>query len=97
MPVCAKKISSWLRKVLNMGKTHVSKGLQGAVASAVLVVGVSLVSILQAGDWPEFLLQLCFIFQHISVLLIGIRILCSVHSPFVDKYQILRILFIIKY
>ena len=50
-PVCAKTISSWVRKVLCVAKAHVSLGsLQGVAASAALAAGVSLVSILQAGD-----------------------------------------------
>ena len=35
MPVCAKTISSWVRKVLCVAKAHMSLGsLQGAAASA---------------------------------------------------------------
>ena len=52
--VCAKTISSWVRKVLCVAKAHMSPGsLWGAAASAALAVGVSLVSILQAGDWAR--------------------------------------------
>ena len=52
--VCAKTISSWVRKVLCVAKAHMSPGsLQGAAASAAIVAGVSLVSILQAGDWAR--------------------------------------------
>ena len=50
-PVCAKTISSWVRQVLCVAKAHISPGpLWGAAASAALVAGVSLVSILQAED-----------------------------------------------
>ena len=50
-PVCAKTISSWVRKVLGVAKAHMSLGsLQGVAASAALAAGVSLVTILQAGD-----------------------------------------------
>ena len=50
-PVSAKTISSWVRKVLCVTKSHMSLGsLCGAAA---LVAGVSLVSILQAGDWAR--------------------------------------------
>ena len=50
-PVCAKTISSWVRKVLCVAKAHTSSGsLWGVAASAALVAGVSLVTILQAGD-----------------------------------------------
>ena len=50
-PVCAKTISSWVRKVLCVAKAHMSLGsLWGVVASAGLAAGVSLVCILQAGD-----------------------------------------------
>ena len=56
MPVCAQMISSWARKVLNMTKAHMSQGtLQGVVTSAVLVAGVFLVLILQAGEWAKAL------------------------------------------
>ena len=52
-PVCA-KISSWVRKVLCVAKAHMSLGsLQGVAASAALAAGVSLVTILQAGDWAR--------------------------------------------
>ena len=50
--VCAKTIPSWVKKVLCVGKAHMSQCFLGggAAASAALVVGVSLVSILQAVD-----------------------------------------------
>ena len=45
--VCAKTISSWVRKVLCVAKAHMSPGsLQGVAASAALAAGVSLVTIL---------------------------------------------------
>ena len=50
-PVCAKTISSWVRKVLCVAKAHMSPGSHwGVTASAALATGVSLVSILQVGD-----------------------------------------------
>ena len=53
-PVCAKTISSWVRKVLSVAKAHMSLGsLWGVAASAALAAGVSLVTILQAGDWTR--------------------------------------------
>ena len=53
-PVCAKTISSWVRKVLCVVKALMSLGsLQGVAASAALAAGVFLVSILQAGDWAR--------------------------------------------
>ena len=53
-PVCAKTISSWVRKVLCVAKKNMSLGsLWGVAASAALVAGVSLVTILQAGDWTR--------------------------------------------
>ena len=53
-PFCAKTISSWVRKVLCVAKVHMSPGsLWGDAASAVLVAGVSLGSILKAGDWAR--------------------------------------------
>ena len=71
-PVCAETIYSWVRKVLCIAKTHVSGFSLGA---ATLVAGVSLVSILQASDWAEFLCQLDTIFPPTSLLQIGTRIL----------------------
>ena len=45
--VCAKTISSWVRKVLCVAKSYMSLGsLQGVAASAALEAGVSLVTIL---------------------------------------------------
>ena len=53
-PICAKTISSWVRKVLCVAKAHMSLGsLQGVAASAALAAGVSLVTILQEGDWAR--------------------------------------------
>ena len=52
-PVCAKTISSWVRKVLCVAKAYVSGLLRGFAASAALAAGVSLVTILQAGDWAR--------------------------------------------
>ena len=53
-PVCAKTISSWVRKVLCVVKAYMSLGsLWGVAASAALVAGVSLVSILQTVDWTR--------------------------------------------
>ena len=53
-PVCAKTISSWVWKVLSVTKAHMSLGyLWRAAASTAFTVGVSLVSILQAGDWDN--------------------------------------------
>ena len=63
MPICTKMISSWVRKVLGISKTQLSLSiLHGAAVSAALVAGVSLVSILQAGNWGEFLPLLDIIF-----------------------------------
>ena len=50
-PVYAKTISSWVRKVLCVAKAHMSLGSLWGVAA--LAAGVSLVSILQAGDGPR--------------------------------------------
>ena len=53
-PVCAKTIPSWVRKVLCVAKAHMSLGsLWGGAASTALAAGVSLVTILQAGDWTR--------------------------------------------
>ena len=53
-PVCAETISSWVWKVLSVAKAHTSPGSLGVVAaSAALAAGVSLVTILQAGDLDQ--------------------------------------------
>ena len=52
--VCAITISSWVRKVLCVAKAYMSLGsLWGTAAFEALAAGVSLVSILQAGDWAR--------------------------------------------
>ena len=52
--VCAKTISYWVRKVLCVAKAHMSPGSHwGAAASVALAAGISLVSILRAGDWAR--------------------------------------------
>ena len=52
--VCAKTISSWVRKVLCVAKVHMSLGtLWGVAASTALAAGVSLMTIMQAGDWAR--------------------------------------------
>ena len=52
--VCAKTISSWVRKVLCVAKAHMSLGFfLEAATSAALAAGISLVSILQTGDWAR--------------------------------------------
>ena len=54
MPICAKTISSWVKKVLDIAKAHMSPStLCSVMVSSALVAGVSLVSILQAGDWAR--------------------------------------------
>ena len=54
MPVCAKMTSPWDKDTLSIANGHVSLGaVQGAVASVALAAGVSLVYILQAGDWTR--------------------------------------------
>ena len=50
-PACTKTISSWVRKVLCVAKAHMSLGSVQGVAA--LAADVSLVSILQAGDWAK--------------------------------------------
>ena len=52
--VCAKTISSWIRKVLCVAKAHMSLGcLWRAAAFAALAAGFFLVPILQTGDWAN--------------------------------------------
>ena len=49
--VSAKMVSSWVREVLNIAKAYMFLyTLQGVVASAALVAGVTLCPILQASD-----------------------------------------------
>ena len=50
MLVFAHVVSSWVRKVVGIAKVHVSGCSLGDAASVALVVGVSLMSILQADD-----------------------------------------------
>ena len=53
-PVCATTIPPWVRKVLCFAKAHMFLGsLWVAETSAALAASVSLVTILQAGDWPK--------------------------------------------
>ena len=53
-PDCAKTISSWVRKVLCVAKAHMSPGsLWGIASSAALAASVSMVTILQVGDWAR--------------------------------------------
>ena len=55
-PVCAKTISSWVRKVLCVAKAHMSLGsLQGVAASAALAAGVSWCPSCRQVTGPEFL------------------------------------------
>ena len=52
-PVCAKNNSSWVQKVLGVAKAHMSPGsLQGVLLLQPWQL-VSLVTILQAGDWTR--------------------------------------------
>ena len=54
--------------------------LKAAVTSATLVAGVSLVSILLAGDWARVSTSARHYFGHISLLQISTRIPCSALS-----------------
>ena len=62
-PVCAKIISSWVKKVLYIAKAHVLGSVWEAATSAAKAAGVSLVSILQMVTGQEFLHQLDTIFH----------------------------------
>ena len=78
-PICTETISSWERKVLCIVKAHISPGsLQGAAASADLVAGVSLVSILQVGDWARISTLARHYFPLTLLLQISTRTLYSV-------------------
>ena len=62
-PVCAKTISSWFFVLLK----HMSPGsLQVVAASAALAAGVSLVSILQVGDWASVSTPARHYFLHLN-------------------------------
>ena len=75
-PVCAKTISSWVRKVLCVAKVLMYLDFSwGAAASAVLVAGISLVSILQAGDWARVSTPAGYYIPPTFLLQIGIRTL----------------------
>ena len=87
--ICAKRISSWVRKVLSIVRDMSLGTLWDAAASIALAAGVSLIT------WPEFLLQLDTIFLHISLLQMSTSILGSmlswalVSSQLVGKCQTL--------
>ena len=54
MPVCTKMISSVVKKILDIARVNISPGtILGAVPSATLPTGISLVIIPQAGDWTR--------------------------------------------
>ena len=95
-PVYTKTISSWVRNVLRIAKAHMSPStLQCGAVSVALAAGVSLVSILQAGDWPRVSTQARYYFLHTSMLCISTRILfsmlswASVHIQLASKFQTL--------
>ena len=68
-PVCAKTISSWVRKVLCVAKAHMSPdSLWRPAASAALVAGVPLVSIWQAGDWARVSTLVRLFFPYITTM-----------------------------
>ena len=76
--VCAKTISSWVRKVLCVAKAHMFSGLSLVGCSfCSLVAGVSLVSILQEGDWAKVSTPDRHYFPPTLLLLIGTRTLYS--------------------
>ena len=77
-PVCAKTITSWVREVLCVAKVHMSLGsLWGVAASAALEGGVSLVTILQAGDWARVSTPARHYFSTSLLLQISTRTPCS--------------------
>ena len=75
-PVCAKTISSWVRKVLCVAEAHIS--LCSAWEATALAVGVFLVSILQAGDLARVSILARHYFPPTLLLQIGTRILYSI-------------------
>ena len=77
MPVCAKMILSWVRKVLHIAKVYMA---QGAVASVAMVGGASLATIMKTGYWATVSTPARHYLSYISILQIGTRILCSMLS-----------------
>ena len=74
MPVCAKTISSQIRRVLHIAKALMSAGtLHDAAVSVALAAGVSLVFILQTGAWMRVSTPAIFLLLT-SLLWIGMRI-----------------------
>ena len=72
MTLCAKMIYSWIRNVLGITKAHISPGTHHVgVVSAALVSGVSLLSILQTGDWATVSTQPELIFLFMTLILIA--------------------------
>ena len=68
LTVCAKMISSWVRKVLSISRTQRSMGtFLGVLACVALATGIYLVSILQVGDWARVPTLAKQYFQHISL------------------------------
>ena len=54
MPLYAKIISYWVRNVLGVTVVYMLPViLHGALVSAAFAAGISMVSILQAGDWAR--------------------------------------------
>ena len=72
--VCAKTISSWVRKVFCISKAHFSRFSQGAAA---LAAGVSLAFILQAGGWARVPTPARHYFSTYITTMISTRILYS--------------------
>ena len=80
MPVCAKIISSWVRKVLSMAQTHISKHSPGCCGFCSFG-GWSFLSVHPAGRWlGQILYSSLTLFQHISLLHISTRILSRMLS-----------------
>ena len=97
MPLCANKISSWVRKVFSMAMTCMSLGtMQGASASAALVAGVPMVSTLPAGDQARvssLARNCCYIkfFQYIQIIGNNTKIVTS-RIPHVIAKELCNIL-----
>ena len=76
--VCAKAISSWVREFLCIAKAHFSSFSLGCCSICSLAACVSLVSILQAGDWARVSKLGRHYFSPISLLHTSSRVLCKI-------------------
>ena len=75
MPICVKMISSWVKKILGVAKTHMSLRCCSVCS---FLVDISLCSSYRQSSGPEFLPQPDIIYLPTSLLWIGTTILYSI-------------------